>query len=71
MSDAAADYQIAYDQAVAKHGDQSPQALAAEREALNFFKEQSCKFVKQNAAKQNSVLASQRQVAQARPTAHC
>jgi len=38
MNDAAADYQIAYDMAVAKYGDQSPQALAAEREALKFFK---------------------------------
>lgn len=34
MNDAAADYQIAYDQAVALHGPQSPQALTAQQDAL-------------------------------------
>lgn len=38
MNDTAASLQQEYDQAVAQYGDQSPQALAAEREALKFFK---------------------------------
>ncbi|WP_339091920.1 hypothetical protein [Variovorax paradoxus] len=38
MNDTAASLQQEYDQAVAKHGEQSPQALEAERQALKFFK---------------------------------
>ena len=38
MNDAAADYQIAYDQAVAQHGPESDEANAAEQAALQFLK---------------------------------
>lgn len=38
MNDAAADYQMAYDQAVHQYGEHSPEALQAEREALQFFR---------------------------------
>lgn len=37
MNDAAADYQIAYDKAVHQYGENSPEALQAEREARDFF----------------------------------
>lgn len=38
MNDAAADYQIAYDRAVHQYGENSPEALQAEREARDFFR---------------------------------
>lgn len=37
MSDAAADYQMAYDQAVAQHGPDSEEARFAEWQALQFI----------------------------------
>jgi hypothetical protein len=38
MTDAMADYQQEYDQAVAQHGADSPEALAAEQAAHQFLK---------------------------------
>lgn len=38
--DTAVDLQVAYDQAVAQHGAESPQALAAEQEARQYFTQQ-------------------------------
>jgi hypothetical protein len=38
MNDAAADYQMAYDQAVHQYGENSPEALKAEQEARDFFR---------------------------------
>lgn len=37
MNDAAAEYQMAYDQAVFMYGADSDEAKQAEREALNYF----------------------------------